>query len=709
MWWIAMATAAPQTWTLTEAGTDLPVLARVVCGEQTVQSSVEGTVTFDPSICSTIQIQSPHHHPLTLSSKEAFNLKQLVLQPLSQQETVLIEEERSPAHAQSYGLDTETLERTPGGFDDPIRLIQSLPGAVATREYGRNAGDVILRGAAPYESRLYIDGIEVPYLYHFDNYASILPTKMVDNLIIYPSNFGTSYGDAIGGIVALESKEANPDETMVYAQANLIMAGVQATTPVKIGGVQRGVLSLSGRRSFADLYESSNEQYSLWPTFSDYTVRYDYHNSEGHHFRWTALGSMDKYGRYIYDADELDPYERSVNPNLEMNRRFDGGVFRWDWRSVDYRARTSVALMRDDWRANLDSKLGEAESQQRLDRYSWIRHESIVIKEKVEWSVGFDQRLGMVEQNVKASQPNPVIQSDAPLLAQGASLDRQLWEWRQGAWVEPRFNLGDWRVVTGVRLQALPLLQSAGVDPRIQMHRRMDWGKWHLGVGRYHQSPPFEQPNLTEFAVSDQVSTGIEWDVSSDLRIGGDIWAKQSDNKWMIAPDGSTLLVEEQSTGGELYLSSRWERWTTRLGVASTNGRLKYQDSWNLSPYHQPIFVNAMLGWQSEAWTLGARYRYASGLPYSIPESARLDANQDLYLPDWSTFPQERMPAYQKIDVQIARLWKLRQSELKVYCEAWAVPTSGNYLYPIYNYDYTESQLVVGPAFVPLLGASLER
>ena len=34
-----------------------------------------------------------------------------------------------------------------------------------------------------------------------------------------------------------------------------------------------------------------------------------------------------------------------------MKRRFDGGVFRWDWRSESYRARTSVAMMRDDWRA----------------------------------------------------------------------------------------------------------------------------------------------------------------------------------------------------------------------------------------------------------------------------------------------------------------------------------------------------------------------
>ena len=34
-----------------------------------------------------------------------------------------------------------------------------------------------------------------------------------------------------------------------------------------------------------------------------------------------------------------------------------------------------------------------------------------------------------------------------------------------------------------------------------------------------------------------------------------ELWAKQSDNKWMIAPDGSTLLVEEQATGEELYYS----------------------------------------------------------------------------------------------------------------------------------------------------------
>lgn len=705
---IGLASAEVHQVQLVEVGTELPVVAEVQCGDVIAVSSIEGFLTLDAT-CDMVYIRSPHHHEVQFSHAKFITLTTIPMQPLKTQEIVLIEETRSPAHAKSYGLDSEDLERTPGGFDDPIRLIQSLPGTVATREYGPNAGNVILRGAAPTESRLYIDGVEVPYLYHFDNYASILPTKMVDNVLIYPSNFGTSYGDAIGGIVALESKEATATEPTVYAQANLIMAGVQAATPVTFRGKDAGVLSLSGRRSFADLYESSNEQYSLWPAFSDYVLRYDIRNAEGHHFRWTALGSMDKYGRYIYDADELDPYERSVNPNLEMKRRFDGGVFRWDWRSATYRARTSVAVMRDDWRASLDTLRGEADSQRRLDRYTWLRHESIVIRDDVEWSVGFDQRLGQVDQQVVASNPNPVIRNDAPLLSNGVDLDRQLWEWRQGAWVEPRFNKGEWRIVTGLRLQALPLAQKAALDPRVQIHRQFDWGKWHIGLGQYHQSPPFDQPDLTNFAQSHQASTGLEWRVSEVVMVGGDLWAKQSSDKWYVDPTGVTLLVDEQAVGGEAYFSARWERWDGRVGVSSIHSNLLYEDDVYNSPFSQPFFLNAMLGWQSDNWMVGARYRISSGLPLTQPVAAVLDATQDLYIPTYSQFPQERMPNYQKIDVQIARTWKLRNSVLKAYCEAWAVPSSSNYLYPIYNYNFTESQLVVGPAFVPLVGFSWEH
>ena len=320
--------------------------------------------------------------------------------------------------------------------------------------------------------------------------------------------------------------------------------------------------------------------------------------------------------------------------------------------------------------------------------------------------MGFDQRLGKIDQDVTAAAPNPVIAQDAPLLAQGQNLDRSLKEWRQGVWVEPRINKGDWRIIPGIRIQGLPMQQVAVVDPRVQVHHQYDWGNVHFGFGRYHQSPPLERPEETKFAEADQISTGIEWirrgtDVLGGyvVRVGMDVWGKQVRNKWYTTPDGGVLTVEEESIGGELYLASQWARWDARLGLSSVNSQLLYRGEKHLSPYDQPFFLNAMLGWKSEEWILGVRYRRSSGLPYNNPTGSILDANQDSYIAQWSTFPTQRMPIYQKVDIQIARVWQLRKSELRVYCEAWAVPSSSNYLYPIYNYDYSEQQLVVGPAF----------
>jgi hypothetical protein len=697
---------------LLEKDTQLPVVATVLCGEYSVISTDRGIANLPIGVeksCAFLEIRSNHHYPFSISTVDIEKMLSagadtvmLVIRPLKEQETVLVEEQRSPAHGQSYGMDSETLRKTPGGFDDAIRLLQALPGSVSTREYGQNAGQVILRGANPNESRLYIDGVEVPYLYHFQQYASILPTKLVDNVIMYPSNFGSSYGDATGGIIAIESKEANEQEKTLSVQANLIMVGVQATTPL-----EKGVLSLSMRRSFADLYESGNEQYSLWPRFSDYVARYDIRNAQGHHFRWTAIGSQDHYGRYIYDADDLDPYQRSVNPNLDKNRRFDGGVFRWDWRSPEYRARTSVALMRDDWKASIAS-----DSQQRLDRYSWLRHESIVIRDNKELSVGFDQRLGLIHQQVDTQSPYPVVYADAPLLAKGQSVDNALWEWRQGTWVEPRVNIGTWRIIGGLRSQWLPLQSQVAIDPRLQIYKEMGTGLLaHVGVGRYSQSPQVES-GLSHFAQSNQVSGGMQWQPrrNSASKLGFDLWYKSTENKAYQPVDGDIILVSEEATGGEVFWNTTWfDALQSNVSLSSVSSHLFSDGQRYVSPFSQPIYFNAMIAWQNAHWNLGARYRYASGLPFAAPESSLYQASADNYQALWSTFPTDKMPDYQKVDVQIARNIKWKEWNIRAYCEAWYVPAVGNYLYPIYNFDYSESQLVVGPAFVPLLGINIDR
>ena len=197
----------------------------------------------------------------------------------------------------------------------------------------------------------------------------------------------------------------------------------------------------------------------------------------------------------------------------------------------------------------------------------------------------------------------------------------------------------------------------------MQVHRQFSWGRWHIGLGRYHQSPPFDQPELRTLAQSHQASTGLEWQIS------GSDWGRHlgqaSTDKWYVDPVGVTLLVDEEAVGGEAYVCALgtmgWTCW-----VSSVHSQLLYDGDMFTGPFSQPFFVNAMLGWRSEELDSGARYRISSGLPLTEPVDAVLDATQDIYLPTYTQFPQERMPNYQKIDVQVARLYgNLEQSVSK--------------------------------------------
>ena len=137
---------------------------------------------------------------------------------------------------------------------------------------------------------------------------------------MYPSAFGSAYGDATGGVVAVTTRQADSRKVHGAAEANLVIAGGLVTTPAGDGGA----LSMSGRRSFADLLESSNDQYTLWPVFWDYLGRYDRELSPDHRLWLTGLGAGDSYGRSAGDAAVLDPLEQEDNPAFTFGRRFHG-------------------------------------------------------------------------------------------------------------------------------------------------------------------------------------------------------------------------------------------------------------------------------------------------------------------------------------------------------------------------------------------------
>ncbi|MCB9613885.1 MAG: Plug domain-containing protein [Sandaracinus sp.] len=83
----------------------------------------------------------------------------------------------------------------PGTNGDAIRAIESLPGVA--RPPGLD-GSIIVRGSAPQDTQVFVDGALIPLAYHFGGVSSVVPSEILDRLELRPGNFGSEYGRGMG-------------------------------------------------------------------------------------------------------------------------------------------------------------------------------------------------------------------------------------------------------------------------------------------------------------------------------------------------------------------------------------------------------------------------------------------------------------------------------------------------------------------------------
>jgi len=687
-----------------ERGTGDPVPGAIVqSGDIFAQCDDEGRYTLSlPDGEVTVQALAPgfaaEDRALTLPTTAPVDFFLVAAPPGVE---VIVEARRQLPHVSGQVLDRERIEKTPGTYGDPVRLLQSLPGVAVTPEYSPKAGDVAVRGALPGESRFFFDGVEIPYLFHFQQYASVFHTRLVDELAFYPSTFGAPYGNATGAVVWATSRE--PETTRLHGGVDLsaIMGGGYITTPLG-----PGALSASARRSFADLGENSSDQYTVWPVFWDYLARYDQDLGDpNRHLSVTAFGAGDQYGRYAGDAAILDPLEQEANPELTSDRAFHALSTRYALTNDAGRHDTALAVVQDTLNTSLD---GQAALRQ--DRYAWLRHDSLLgLGDKVILATGVEAKASAITRRNESDRAVPEVQREAPLLGRGLVVDERLVGGVVGVWVEPRLTLGITRTQLGLRAQWDTGSRSLGLDPRLSVTvSPRDDLRFKLAVGRYTQAPMLDHlspvtgdPTLPA-GRSDQVAGGVETAIAGRWELGVEGWGKRLQDV-IVEPIGQGPYAVDGVAWG-VELTSRYrlkDQFFTALSV--TVGR-SLRDGWP-SDYDQPFALSWVASYDlNEVWNVGVRYRYAMGLPYTPATGGLYVGDTDTYDPLLGDPNSARLADYQKIDVHAERAVTLRTWTLVIYGELWLVPPRNNEMYVIYSYDYSQQAAVAGPRLLPLGG-----
>lgn len=705
-WW-SVAWAATVSGRVAERGTNAPIAEvelRVADGDLEIPVSADGrfTVELADGVEHLLLAQSPDH--LVVAIRVTPPVKKdlrIWLFPAPRNGEIIVEAFRPTADLTRHKVDAEMAYETPGTYDDAVRLVQALPGVNVQREYSPTSGEVSVRGSLPGDNRYYYDGIEVPYLYHFNQYASVFPASSLDSLELFSSTFGARYGDATGAVVEATSDTDRPKDVTGSVGLNFVTVSADVKAPLPKGWWIRA----GARRSFQDLVGERTTQYPLWPTFYDFNVRAEH----GDHHRGTgifAFGAGDRYRRAVGELDVLDPVEQQEAPQLDYGRNYQGLGVRHRWA----RGRLVSAILHDRLRGEVN--VGGEQVQRslslptRLDAtvplpFGMSLEAGGEVRPEVSW-------IGLAD----ARRFGPLVVREAPAAAWGVDTDARLGRLRAAAYATLVAPVGPLRFQPGLRVGFDSLGLAGTIEPRFALRARLArQTELRIATGRYQQRPEtVELVGSRALPTSDgwQVGAGIDQTIAGRLELSAEGYYKaQRDVLFQPFTGPPEVFSAGRAFGAELTMRYRM-RETFFLWGSLAYGRSLVRDgdeAWTPTSADQPWSGGVVASWNvTRRLNLAVRYRAASGLPYTTIDGSVYDATNDTWLPRYGETNNARLPFYHKIDLHVAYTFMFPRWSLQLSADVWIVPRSSAQLYPIWSYNYEEQGFVIGPTVVPLLG-----
>ncbi len=151
----------------------------------------------------------------------------------------------------SVALRPDKLGILPGLTEpDVLQSLQLLPGISSPAE---SASGLHIRGGTPDQNLVLWDGIKMYHQGHFFGEISAFNPYITKNVNVYRSGTSAQYGDRISGVIDITSLDDIPERIKVGGGSNLTHADANVQIPLFDNTVG---LVLSGRRSFADIFET---------------------------------------------------------------------------------------------------------------------------------------------------------------------------------------------------------------------------------------------------------------------------------------------------------------------------------------------------------------------------------------------------------------------------------------------------------------------
>jgi TonB dependent receptor len=635
-------------------------------------------------------------------------------------------------------VDAKFARMVPGG-GDAAKIVQSLP-AVARPPAG--SAEVVVWGAAPQDTRVFVDGVPVPQLFHLGGYRAAVGNDLVGDIKLAPAAFGPDRGRAIGGVIdiGLVDPEAAP---RARAQADFLDGSASGR-----GTLGPVVVAAAVRQSWLDRAVGLVEDPAKLapnaplPRWSDAQVVARARLSEHLTLTSWVIAASDALDRRLVSDDPGTQTDETTNQDsvrAQVTLRHDA--------PDGYQAATLwVGHDRDDYLLRVGSITADRHARTTVGGGRAVQQRRL--GDAATLTLGGDVDTEAATLSRTGSLTTPAREGDLHIFGQPPGDDVAADHW-QALTVDAALHAAldlRWRRITGTigarldgwllgasrltpRIGATPGIGSQQIlfdqDPRgtvqvqisDQVSARLDAGSYHQAREASDTSAVFGTPTLG-LEQAWHVTAGGQWR-HAPLALEAAVYARWLSD--LVARDlavtpplAKSLTQAGSGTVLGLQVTARILDWRGLSGWLSYNlSRSRRTDS-DMQPerffdHDQTHGLIAVAGWNHGPWAIGGRIRLATGEPRTEVIGAFFDSRSGRFQPVRGEHNGVRLPLYFAADLRGERRIPLGAFRGAVYLEVQNLTGRANAEEIIYNADFSQRSYLTSLPLLAMVGLRIER
>ena len=589
-----------------------------------------------------------------------------------------------------FVLDQRTIQNMPDIGEDPMRVIQRLPGAAASGASAKTH----FRGGEHGEIGIRLNGHGLFDPFHIRDYQSVfsaIDARAIEGVEVYTGGFPVRFGDRMSGLVLMESLESlRPRHTEIgisVFNSSFLTAGKEASRSW-LFSARRGNLDLVIDKEFGS------------PSYYDVFGEFNYDISSDATLSVNALFADDRVEVVL--ESEVEELERVVSRtrNAQLwvqldNRWSDSLSSQTVLSAVSFDNRRSGSL--DDVEKIVATVLDDRDVEQfgfRQD-WTWTPSESHL----VQWGLEVGYANARYDYANSAEYDGlPALWQDQPedvALQASAEPDGGSYAlYFSDRWMLSPKTIFEW----GLRWDDqtyTDLSSDSQLSPRLTLMRSLGPNtELRLSWGRYHQSQGINELQIEDGITSfwpaqraDHYIAGIHHRFGDQYSLRVEAFLKEIDElrpRFENLHDPLGLIPEIQPDRVRLDPTSATSK-GVEITVDSSNGPFNWWTTYTYSEatdringvdefrsWDQEHAFQGGITWSNEKWDVALAASVHSGWPTTdlfLIEDGVDDEGEPVFVAMPGARNAERLGSFASVDFRISRTWKLERGSFMAFFE----------------------------------------